>query len=225
MKPTSIFKLFGRSPISPLEKHMNKVNECVQKLALFFDAVLAENWEKAEQYQQEISVLEQEADTMKRNIRLHLPKGLFLPVSRGDLLELLTAQDSVANKAKDIAGLMLGRKMHFPKQIAPQIIKLLQGSIAATAQAEQAINELDDLLETGFRGNEVKFVAAMLKKLDQIETETDNLQREVRHSLFVIEKELPPVDVIFLYKIIEWIGDLADRAQHVGGKLHLLLAS
>ncbi|HBP75141.1 MAG TPA: phosphate transport regulator, partial [Alcanivorax sp.] len=36
--------------------------------------------------------------------------------------------------------------------------------------------------------------------------------------------ELPPVDVIFLYKIIEWIGDLADRAQKVGGRLQLLLA-
>ena len=36
--------------------------------------------------------------------------------------------------------------------------------------------------------------------------------------------ELPPVDVIFLYKIIDWIGDLANRAQTVGGRLQILIA-
>jgi len=223
--PISIFKMFGRSPISPLEKHMEKVHDCVSKLLPFFDAVFAGNWQQAEQYQGEISKLEQDADTLKRNIRLHLPKGLFLPVSRGDLLELLAAQDGIANKAKDIAGLILGRQMQFPKQLATQILKFLKRSIDASKQADNAISELDDLLETGFRGNEVKIVAGMLRKLDQIETETDELQKQIRHSLFKIEKALSPIDVIFLYKIIEWIGDLADRAQHAGGRLHLLLAS
>ncbi|MCK4609356.1 MAG: TIGR00153 family protein [Gammaproteobacteria bacterium] len=225
MIQNSIFKLFGRSPISPLEKHMDKANECAKKLLVFFDAVLAGNWEKSEEYQQQIARLEQDADTMKREIRLNLPKGLFMPVSRGDLLELLSAQDGVANRAKDIAGLILGRRMQFPAQIAPQLIEFLKRSIDASAQAAKAISELDDLLESGFRGNEVKVVEGMLRHLDQIETETDEIQKQIRYSLFQIEKDLSPIDVIFLYKIIEWIGDLADRAQHVGGRLHLLLAS
>ena len=52
----------------------------------------------------------------------------------------------------------------------------------------------------------------------------DEQQIQIRSQLFKLESELPPVDVIFLYKIIEWIGDLADRAQKVGGRLQLLLA-
>ena len=64
----------------------------------------------------------------------------------------------------------------------------------------------------------------MLAELDKIETETDELQKEIRSILFTIEEDMPPVNVMFLYKIIEWIGDLADRAQHVGGRLQLLLA-
>ena len=58
---------------------------------------------------------------MKRDIRLHLPKSIFLQVSRSDILELLAAQDRVANKAKDIAGLTLGRKMVFPEKIIPTL--------------------------------------------------------------------------------------------------------
>ena len=224
MQKGSILKMFGRSPLSPLQKHISTVHDCAENLLPFFEAVLADDWEKATKYQAEIVTLEQEADAMKQDIRLHLPKGLFLPVSRSDLLELLSAQDRIANKAKDIAGLILGRKMHIPSEIAPQVLQLLKRSIDASHQAAKAINELDELLETSFRGSEANIVQDMIKKLSDIEHDTDNLQREVRYSLFQIEKDMHPIDVIFLYKIIEWLGDLADRAQHVGGRLQLLIA-
>ena len=35
---------------------------------------------------------------------------------------------------------------------------------------------------------------------------------------------MPPVDVMFLYKIIDRIGELADCAQKVGSRLQLLIA-
>ena len=43
-------------------------------------------------------------------------------------------------------------------------------------------------------------------------------------QLAKLEKSLPPVDVMFLYKVIDWIGDLGDRAQQVGSRLELMLA-
>ena len=39
-----------------------------------------------------------------------------------------------------------------------------------------------------------------------------------------LEKDLNPVDVMFLYQIIEWVGDLADLAERVGARLEILLA-
>lgn len=224
MIPTSILKLFGRSPISPLQKHMAEVHECTETLQEFFVAVFEGDWDKAETVQAKIASLEKKADAIKRDIRLNIPKSIFLPVSRSDLLDLLTAQDRVANKAKDIAGIILGRKMQFPLDLQPQIMNFLERSLAASTQANKAISELDELLEAGFRGSEVAIVEEMLDKLDQIETETDSLQISVRRSLYKLEKDLHPVDVMFLYKIIEWIGELADRAQHAGGRLQLLLA-
>jgi hypothetical protein len=50
------------------------------------------------------------------------------------------------------------------------------------------------------------------------------LQIQVRRQLFAIELELNPIDVMFLYKIIEWVGDLADLAERVGSRLELMLA-
>lgn len=220
----SIFSMFGRSPIRPLQQHMQKAHACAQHLLPFIDAVIKQSWKEAAKLQQEISDLEHDADNMKKDLRLHLPTGLFLPVPRTDVLELLAMQDRVANKAKDIAGLIIGRKMILPESVAKQYPKFLQRCLDASQQACNAINELDELLEAGFRGNEVKVVEEMIVKLDEIEHDTDTMLVDIRKEIFQLETTLSAIDIVFYYKLVEWTGDLADHAQTVGGRLQLLLA-
>ena len=224
MPKASISGLFGSSPIRPLQQHMASVQECVVQLLPYMDAVLKQDWDEAARHQANISQLERDADKLKRDLRLHLPNSLFMPVSRRDLLEVLTMQDKVANTAKDIAGVILGRKMVFPNALGPKIREFTERSIDASAQAQKAINELDELVETGFRGAEVDLVSAMIQKLDEIEQETDRIQIHIRSELVQLENDLPPIDVMFMYKVIDAIGDLGDRAQQVGSRLELLLA-
>ncbi|MBH9310172.1 TIGR00153 family protein [Pseudomonas aeruginosa] len=223
--PTNPFiSLFGRSPIGPMQQHLAKAHECAAGLLPCFRAVIAEDWAQVEQVQQDMVRLEQEADRLKKNVRMHLPKSLFLPVPRSDLLELLSVQDKVANRAKDIAGLMLGRRMRIPLPLQGQMLAYVQRSVDASAQALRVVNELNELLETGFGGRETSLVESMVEELEAIENDTDRIQVEVRRELFRLESALPPVDVMFLYQIIEWIGDVADRAQRVGNRLEQLLA-
>jgi len=221
---TTISNMFGSSPVRPLQKHMEKVQVCITQLAPFFDAVLTENWDDATKCRGEIARLENEADDLKRALRLNMPKSLFMAVSRRDLLEVLTMQDKIANKAKDITGLIIGRKMVFPASFGPLLKEFIQRSIDASEQAQKAVNELDELVETGFRGKEVELVEQMIKTLDKIESDTDKIQVRVRNELFAIESELNPVEVMFLYRIIDWIGDLGDLSQRVGSRLELMLA-
>ncbi|OWL89735.1 TIGR00153 family protein [Halopseudomonas aestusnigri] len=216
--------LFGRSPIGPMQQHIAKAHECAAQLLPFIDALQAEDWTEAERLQKQVAQLERDADKLKKDVRVHLPKSLFLPVPRSDLLELLSVQDKVANRAKDIAGLMFGRRMVIPPSLFPDFRAFVQRSIDAAAQALKAMNELDELLETGFAGREVTLVERLIEELDRIEHDTDNMQIGLRAQLFKLEKDWPPVDVMFLYQIIEWIGDVADRAQRVGNRLELLMA-
>ncbi|MAX56225.1 MAG: TIGR00153 family protein [Alcanivoracaceae bacterium] len=221
---SSIAGLFGRSPIKPLQQHYDTVHQCACTLADFFTAVTQSDWDQARILRKRIAELENEADELKKEFRLNLPKSLFLPVPRTDLLELISVQDKVANKAKDISGLMLGREMSIPATLADAMLSYVQGAIDTSAQAQKAINELDELVETGFSGREIKLVEDLIEELDRLERANDEQQITIRATLFKLESELPPVDVIFLYKIIEWVGDLADRAQKVGGRLQMLVA-
>ena len=225
MSPVNpILSLFGSSPISPLQQHMSKALECAAELPALISAACENDQDTVEKQQERIAALEREADDLKHSLRLHLPRSLFLPVDRRDLLEVLTAQDSVANRTKDIAGLVRGRRMHFPVDIGPQLVAFANRSVDACKQAEVTVNELEELVQAGFRGSEVTLVENMIQELDRIESDTDTLQVEVRAALFVQETELPPVNVMFFYEVIDSIGDLADCAQRVGSRLQLMLA-
>lgn len=216
--------LFGRSPVEPLQRHIAISHQCAAELIPFFQAVFHDDWEQAAQVQARIAELENEADEIEKSIRLHLPKSLFLPVPRSDLVALLAKQDQIADRAKDIAGLMLGRQMAIPEQLQEPVFEYLKRSLAASEQAVTAINELDELVETAFGGREINLIEKMITELNEIEHETDKIEVTIRANLFSIEKDLPPVEVMFLYRIIDWVGDLADCAQKVGGRLQLLIA-
>ena len=219
-----IFNMFGPSPIKPIEQHMHKTYLCAKQLYPFFEAVLKQDWDQADIIKVKIKHMETEADLIKRDLRLHLPTGLFLPVARTDLLELLSSQDRIANTAENIANLILSRKLIIPTDLAPLFMPFLTRSLDAAKQACKAINELDDLLESGFRGSEVTIVEDMIVTLDEIEHDCDDKLAEIRHRIFELENTLPTIEIIFLYKLVQWIGDLADHAQTVGGRLQILIS-
>jgi hypothetical protein len=219
-----IMQMFARSPFKPMQEHIAKAQACAVQLLPFFEAVIANDWETARQVQHTIAVLEGEADAMKKDVRQHLPNSVFLPVPRTDLLELLRMQDKIANRAKDISGIMLGREMPIPAEIQDIMMDFVRSALATSEQALVSLDELDELVGTGFRGREVDVVERMLIELDELEHKNDELERLIRSKLFAIEKQLHPIDAMFLYKVITWIGDLADKAQQVGSRLQLLLA-
>ncbi len=216
--------IFGTSPIKPLQEHVTKAVECAEQLVPLFEAVARNDFDEVAAVQAEISRLEDEADDMKKELRMRLPRTLFMPVDRRDVLEMLRLQDRIANRSKDIAGLVLGRRMTLPGSLVTPFMEFVQRSIDAVRQAKKTVDELDELVETGFRGSEVAVVEALLEDLDRIEKDTDNMQIRLRRSLRDMEDTLPAVDVMFLYRVLELVGKLADNAQQVGARLQIMLA-
>ncbi len=216
--------LFGRSPITPLQEHMYRVYRCIRHLTPLIEGMVESDEKKVLKAHNSIAKGEHDADKMKHELRTHLPKGLFMPVDRRDVLDVLLRQDMIANQAKDIAALIVGRKMQLPAEMNEPFQVFTNRCVDSVRQALQTINELDELVETGFRGLEVDRVEAMLSELGAIESETDTMQDGLRTTLFKLEKDLGPIDVIFTYRLIDWVGNVADNAERVGSRLSLMLA-
>jgi predicted phosphate transport protein (TIGR00153 family) len=220
----TLSRLFGKSPFAALQAHMLVVLECAREVKPLIEALARGDEARVMAAKDRICEREAEADRIKNELRLHLPKSLFMPVDRRDLLEVLHLQDTIANTAQDIAELLIERQMRIPEFMHEPLIALTARCIETCEQSASVISELDELLAMGFRGREVDKVDAMLKELNDIEDETDELGLALSRALFDHEDEMKPVSVMMWYRLIEWIGDLADYAEKVGDRLRLLIA-
>ena len=144
MSVNTILGLFAKSPLKPLQEHSNKVYDCCALLIPFFEETFQGEWPAAEQIQAKLALKEKQADALKREIRLKLPRGLFLPVDRSDMLDLLRHQDQLANQAKDISGRVIGRHLQIPQAMQAAFMEYVQRCLDAARQANLVINEFDE---------------------------------------------------------------------------------
>lgn len=217
--------LFGKSPFKPLQVHMQSVSDCVAEVAPLFQALIDGNRPALESHKEKIFEKEAAADFLKNELRNRLPRSLLMPVDRRDLLEVLGMQDAIADTAQDIAGLLVERDMAVPAGMEGALMELVNRCVDTCEQAHGIIRELDELVETGFRGREVTRVEEMVGRLNAIEEETDQMGMALTRDLFAREDQLKPVSVMFWYQLIQWIGDLADYSEKVGDRMRLLIAN
>ena len=216
--------LFGPSPFKPLQAHMRVVVSCADQVPGLFDALFEDDEAKLLAAKEQIFTLENEADDIKNELRSHLPRTLFMPVDRRDLLEILDLQDSIADTAQDIAGTMTLRPVTALEPIRAPLMVLTGRCLDACHQMASIMEELDELLETGFRGRESEIVVNMIDELNKIETDTDHKAIELLRELFAHESELDPVSLMVWHRLIRWVGDLANYSEKVGNRLRLLIA-
>jgi predicted phosphate transport protein (TIGR00153 family) len=218
-----ITDLFGRSPVRPMQQHMAVAVSCAREMVPLFEAMATGDTERIPTLRARVDELEHEADRIKNEIRGHLPKRLFMAFERRDMLEILHSQDSIADTAQDIAELVDQRAMVLPSALRDSVIELVRRSIAACEQAERIVNELDELVETGFQGREVGRVEEMIGELNRLESDSDDLHDRATRELFAAEAELG-VATFFWWELLRWVADLADHAEKVGNRLRLLIA-
>ncbi|TDI55408.1 MAG: TIGR00153 family protein [Alphaproteobacteria bacterium] len=219
-----LLKLFGQSPFGPLQEHMRVVVRCADMVPGLFEALCEGDEKKIHQIRDEIFALENKADGIKNELRSHLPKTLFMPVDRRDILEILDLQDSIADTAQDIAGALMVRRPKVLDSIRSPLLELTDRCLQACHQMARIMEQLDELVETGFRGRGSETVLTMINELNQIETDTDRKAIDLLKELFAHENEIDPVSLMVWHRLIRWVGDLADYAEKVGNRLRLLIA-
>ena len=222
MKVTGFTDIIKKSPFGPIRAHMLVSKASVDELITFLKSAIDSNWNEAIKSRKVISDLENQADTLKAETRGLLTKSLFLAVPREDILDLIKLADDIPNTVKDISGLMIGRQMEIPAKISSSFLHFAKEAAVISDAASEAVNYIDELFQFSFGGNAAIKMQQLIEKLDSLENKNDQTEINLRAELFAIEKDLPPVNVIFLYDIINKIGELSDRAEQVGHRISLI---
>ena len=222
MPSKGLSDIIKKSPFGPIKAHMEVSKNSTEELINFLESAVNSDWNKATESRKIISELENEADSLKAETRSLLTKSLFLAVPREDILDLIKLADDIPNTVKDISGLMIGRQMEIPSAIASSFLLFAKEASAIADAAGEAVDHIDKLFQFSFGGNAAIKMHELIEKLDSLENKNDQSEVTLRAELFAIEKDLPPVNVIFLYDIINKIGELSDRAEQVGHRISLI---
>lgn len=221
---STILNLFGKSPFKPLQEHLEKVKECLEQIEPLFDSLYKQNSKECKVITRRIMKLEHQADKIKDKIRDNLPKNIFLAVDRRDLMNLLSAQDSVCDAVEDLAVVLNLRDMTVPDKLKLLLADLVKKVVQVGNLSVKVILELNNLLEASFSGLEAEKVIKMVGEVSTLEWEADKIQYKLAQTMFKIEKELDPVSIFMWMKIFQTLSEVADASEKVTKLLRLFLS-
>jgi uncharacterized protein len=219
----TFLNLFGRSPFTTLQSHMQNVAACVHLLPDLFEAVEVGDFQKVQLIATAMSEHEHQADITKNDIRNHLPKSLFLPIDRNQLLEILSTQDRIADVSEDIAVLVTLKPLVMFDSFRENFKLFLHKNIESFDEAQKIIQELHELLESSFGGLEAEKVKSMVDTVAYKEHEADLIQRDLIRSFFAAEKELTLVTFDLWQRIFESVASISNLSEHLANRVRMTL--
>ncbi len=219
----TFMNIFGRSPFAPLQTHIDLVATCVQALPPLFEALYNNDYTAVEKKAEEIAITEHQADMTKNDIRNNLPKSLYLPIDRGQLLEILALQDNIADKAEDISVLTTLKKIEIYPPLKEDFDKFLKKNLETFEVAKAIMHELHQLLESSFGGNEAEKVRSMVDEVAYHEHEADLIQRTLLKKLYSIETEMHFSTFLLWQKIFHATGDISNLSEKLAYRVRMTL--
>jgi len=219
----TILKLFGKSPFALLQSHMEKIAECVHQLPTLFKTLQDKDYQKVNELALIISKEEHQADLIKNDIRNHLPKSLYLPVAREHLLEIVSLQDSIADKAEDAAVLLTLKEIVFLDSFKEEFFQFLKKNIEAFDETQMIMREMHELLESSFGGSEAERVKGFVEIVAFKEHEADLLQRKLLKKLLNCENEMSYTTFHVWMRIIEAISGISNVSENLAFRVRRML--
>lgn len=219
----TIARLFGKSPFAPLQTHMNRVNNCMEKLAEILTVLPKLDSDKIEKMVADLCYLEHEADLTKNDIRNHLPKSLFIPIDREHFLDILSIQDTIADQTEEIGTALTFYSLEEISSLQKEFHTLFEKSAATFTASKEIIREIDHLLQSSFGGIEAEKVKTMVEQTAFHEYECRMFQRELMKKFFHEGKHFSSPSFYLGFKLIENIGLISKLSEKLANRIRMIL--
>lgn len=214
--------MFITSPFDVLLEHAEKVKECAWAFQQAIECYLSNKCVAFEEFRQEVIKLEREADSIKRRIRGHLPKGTLMPIDKFQLFRYLKEQDTVLDRAEDALDWISYRpEPIIPEELKKDFLLLVDSSINPIEEMGKMVLEAKKYFKT-FNETQRILVKKIIRNLRRQEHEADKVEHELKRRIF--EVKLDPVSVFHLIRLVEIIGSMADHAENSGDMMRAMIA-
>ncbi len=218
-----ILQLFVKSPITALKEHMTKSAECVELVRPMFEALTNGDEEKLAAISKDISKIEHRADEIKNEIRDSLPRNIFLPVNRVDLLRVLSRQDSIPDTVENIAILLAVRRTYVSPDWRAPLLSFVNKCVNTFRATCEIYNMLEVLFDVGPTEAGAEDILVKINAIGQLEWEADKAQFGMLRIMFEMEDDLKSIDIIWWSKILREVGDLANYSEKTADRIRLML--
>lgn len=214
--------IFITSPFDGLLEHAEKVKECAWAFQQAMECYASEQCMVLEEYRQEVTKLENEADAIKRRIRGHIPVGTRMPVSKFQLFLYLKEQDKVLDSVQDALDWLSYRvNPGFPEELKKDLFLLVDSVIEPIEELSRMVAEAKRYFDS-YSDKQRNIVKDIIHNLRQKEHEADRIEDGLKFKIFSMEKD--PVGIFHMVKLTEIIGSVADHAENAGDMMRAMIA-
>lgn len=167
--------------------------------------------EKFDYYVEHTHKMESRADDLRKKIEWEMYSKALLPESRGDILGFLETMDKIPNKAESILYQIQLQRLKLPKELIPNIQRIVDLSCHAIQLVYEAATGL-----ISQKGD----IHKLADEIDDKESECDHVERDTIAKIFTMDIET--AEKALLKELIIELGTLTDRAENVSDRLTIL---
>lgn len=215
--------LFGESPFGTLEAHGEKVHECVRLLRPLFEQLAEGDLARLRATADTIFRLESEADEIRNHLHEMLVSSVLMPVPKSELFNILEQQDSMADRAEDVANTLTLRPLKPSGDLMGDLSSYLDMILKNCELAAGIMSKLDLLVESSFTGRDALTVSRLITELANREDEVKPIEIALSRKMMAAGDSIPPVETILWLRVIQHLADLSKFADHTARGIRLTL--
>lgn len=217
-------KLFGTSPIRPLQQHMRMIEESAQLLSQLMEAANDGSDSRVSEIHNALDIAIRESQSMLRDIRARLPRSLLLAVPRPDLINLLAVQGRIGDTLRRTGRLVYARSFVAPPKVRGAVARLMERLLRAMEEALLTIEQLDELIAVGFDGREARRVERLLEAMNKTLERADQLSLRAQQQLARHEGSIAAPEALTCFRVVEHLDEIVSQTREIAEQLELLLA-
>lgn len=221
---SGLLETLPSSPYKMLDEHFKKVCKATRKVDKMVKLYLEGNFTEASSVSVEISRLEQEADELKRNLRKSIPRKIFMPISKEDLLDVLRSNERIIDTCQDVAQLLDMRETRVPDELHPLYERFLGHIIDAVDSLRDMMNLLGKVLESAFAKVETNEVIGLGHLVHEHEYKADSVNKQLSKAIYDLEDQESPMALFHMMKFSDVLDSIADHAENAANSLVLVVS-